>query len=119
MTLSVHAYTRKEDGGMEFIEPAESFQDMAGFESFRTEFYGSKAARVLGLTLLPALANADLYLSPEELPTLEAETQLILQNVDQFTEEAGKDSERLSFYLHNILNAISLAKQANGHVVIW
>lgn len=116
MSLLVNAYTRDEAGQTSFIEPNDQSYTLAGPESFRTTFYGGQTARSLGLRLLPSLAVEDLYVEGQDLSTLRVEAQILLQNIDQFTVE---NAETMQFRVRNILNAVELAQNAKGGVVIW
>ncbi|HMY15607.1 MAG TPA: hypothetical protein PKA58_04720 [Polyangium sp.] len=104
MTVSVYARKVLPDGTTEDLVPAEPRNELAGFESTRQSFYASEHARNLGLTLLPTLAHSNLYLSGDEITRLEWEVRVLLENLD------SADSEYWSFRLHNILEAIRLAK---------
>ena len=119
MSLLVNAFRRGDKGEMIFLDPSDHSQELAGFESFRTTFYGSQTARNFGLRLLPSLAEADLYVEGRELASLREEAELVLQNINLFTDEAAADWEVLDLRIKNILGAIDRARQANGGVVIW
>jgi hypothetical protein len=69
--------------------------------------------------LLPALADMDLYVEGQQLEILRAEAELILQNIDQFVEEAGAASETLRFRIQNVLKAALRAIESKSGVVIW
>ncbi|MEI8383318.1 MAG: hypothetical protein WCJ09_24585 [Planctomycetota bacterium] len=119
MTLSVHAYRRNEAGEMEFIEPSDGSQDVAGFESFRKTFYGGNMARLFGLRLLPSLAESNVFAEGNDLAALHNEATIIMQNLEQFAPEAKADVATLRFRVQNILGAVNRAQQAHGGVVIW
>jgi hypothetical protein len=119
MSLLVNVYTRDENGKMEFIDPEDSSEELAGFEAFRRTFYGGQTALSMGLQLLPQLAQTDLYCEFAELEQLKEEANMIQKNVGSFTREAGKDEECLQFRIKNILAAISRAERVGGGVVIW
>lgn len=119
MTLSVHAYRRSEAGEMEFIDPIDSTEELAGFESFRKTFYGGATARSFGLQLLTSLAESNVYAEGQLLAILEAEANVILQNIEQFVPEARAEIDTLQFRVQNILRAIARARQFQGGVVIW
>jgi hypothetical protein len=119
MSLLVNAYTRGDGGEMVILEPNDHSEELAGFEVFRKTFYGGQTARSLGLRLLPILADADLYVEGRDLEILQAESKLVVQNIYRFVEEAAAETERLRFYMQNILNAIARARTVNGGVVVW
>jgi hypothetical protein len=118
MTLLVNVYTRGDDGSTSLLESAHS-EKLAGFESFRTTFYGGQTARTLGLRLFPTLADTDLYVEGEDLKILQAEAELVLQNIADFAKEANAEAETLRFRIKNILNAVMRAQEVNGGVVVW
>jgi hypothetical protein len=119
MSLSVDVFTRDELGKMVVLYADDHSQELAGFEVFRQTFYGGQAARYMGLRLLPSLAEGDLYAERDDLPNLQNEATLVLQNIDLFTEEAAAKSEVLRFRIQNILDAIQRAQKVGGGVVIW
>jgi hypothetical protein len=119
MSLLVNAYTRGDGGEMVILESNDPSEELAGFEVFRKTFYGGQTARSLGLRLLPVLADADLYVEGRDLDVLQAEAELVLQNVDRFADEAAASPEMLRFRMQNILNAVARAQAANGGVVVW
>ena len=119
MSLLVNAYTRDNGGEMVILEPNDHSEELAGFEVFRKTFYGGQTARSLGLRLLPVLAETDLYAEGQDLDVLQAEAELVLQNVDRFVDEAEAAAETLRFRVQNILNATMRARAENGGVVVW
>src|SRR5262249_53109324 len=110
MSLLVNAYTRGDGGEMVILEPNDHSEELAGFEVFRKTFYGGQTARSLVLRLLPVLADADLYVEAPELNDLQAEAEVMLQNIDRFVDEAGAEAEMLRFRVQNIVNAIVRAR---------
>jgi hypothetical protein len=119
MSLLVNAYTRDTDGRMEFIEPEDHAQELAGFESYRQRLYGSRAARSLGLQLLPTLDGGDVYVEGEAVEQLRAEAELALANIDLFVAEAEATAESLRHRFENIIAATRRAASVGGGVVIW
>jgi hypothetical protein len=119
MSLLVNAYTRDETGKMTIVPMEDHAQELAGFEVFRERFYGGETARSLGLQLLPSLSEGDLYCEGEDLARLRKECEMILQNIEIFSAEAG-DMEVLRFRVCNIIAAIERGQQyPKGGVVIW
>lgn len=104
---------------MAFIKPDQPSQDLAGFESYRRQLYGSRAARALGLTLLPTLEGGDIYAEGEDVNRLRAEAELALANVELFVAEAGASAESLRPRFANIIAAAHRAAAVGGGVVIW
>jgi len=103
VTLTVDAFKLDEDGGFVWL-PLQS--DLAGFNSARHNFYGSKAARDAGLTLLPSLREiVPLTVIGPDLELLRREVQILrtLVKTDQ--------AEYWNFRLDNILLAIEEAEK--------
>ncbi|HVJ69460.1 MAG TPA: hypothetical protein VM510_15900 [Caulifigura sp.] len=120
MSLLVNTYTRGQSGDMVCLDPPNSWEELAGPESYRQKFYGSVAAKSLGLEMLPSLSSGDLYVeSIAGLEMLQREAQQMLDNLGLFTSEAGADYESLRPRILNILAAVQRAIDVNGCVVIW
>ena len=97
----------------------EHWRTLAGAEKWRTEMYGSPAARSLGLTLLPSLAEKDIYAEGEDLDVLGREIETLIQNIALMVPDRQDQRESVLFYFGNIANAVVEAKALNGRVVIW
>jgi len=137
MSLTVSAYKRDPmtgDIADLLVAPTSPRNDLAGFETWRQQVYGSSIAQTLGLTLLASLArNEDVYADGADLDRLKSETDALLENVraiapgghdrrgdpltSAFVLRAGvqlPDAEDLEstirFRLENILEAVRLAK---------
>ena len=111
LTLMVYAYSR--DAGGRMTDLPISFSEweptLAGFESTRTSFYGSKETKALGLRILPLLAKESmLYIEGEELNELKNEVEILLRNLTA-------SDDYWYFRLKNILLAIETAKAHNGN----
>jgi hypothetical protein len=119
MSLSVNVFTRDETGKIIIHDAHDQSQELAGFEVFRKTFYGGPMALSLGLSLLPVLAERDLYVEGDDLGRLQEEAKLVLRNVVSFARAAAADSEVLRLRAQNILDATERAKKAGGGVVIW
>lgn len=90
MSLTVHARRRSaqpDDDGGPFESPAPPHNELAGFESWRATVYGSLTARRLGLRILPALADDDVYASSGQLDELEREVNVLRQSVQALVDE--------------------------------
>ena len=84
MTLIVAPFVRDpETGRAATLDRAAPGAELAGVEACRRTLWGSRAARRLGLVLLPALADDDLYVEAAELDALEREARLILAHLDE------------------------------------
>lgn len=96
-----------------------------GAESFRWELWGSAAARRLGATFLPQLADitvenrGNLQVPPGELDAFEQECILLAENVEQLSATTGYDTDRILHYLTNIRHAVERAYAVHGGIVIW
>lgn len=92
---------------------------MAGPEAWRTLVWGSPFARSLGLTLLPSLAEDDIWAIDDGLDRLDQEVSTLFENVERLGQEAKRSSENITHYLTNMRNAVAEAKEIDGGVVIW
>jgi HEPN domain-containing protein len=104
---------------MEFIEPDNPSDELAGFESYRQKLYASQAAVSLGLKLLPSLATENVYAEGSDLERLLGEAELALANIGLFEVELGASAESLRPRFENIICAIHRASRLGGGVVIW
>ena len=118
MSLSVNAYHIDANGkwiDLETGPPEGPNYTLAGFESTRHTFYGSEKSIQLGLTILPGLANGDIYAKGEkQIAALNAEVKVLLENLDP-------SDDYWQFRLGNIIRAIEAAKPYGdaGMVVVW
>ena len=119
MTLLVDAYRQNAIGEMEFLDPRDLSEELAGLEASRATFYGGRAARSLNLRLLPLLAERDLHVEGHDLTTLKDEANLVLANIGMFKEQACAGVDSLRSHVQNILTAITRAEHEGGGVVIW
>ena len=117
MTLTVNAYKR-EGEKTSFVEVDYS-ETLAGIEICRTALWGHEAARSLGLTLLPSLAETDIWVEGDDLDRLEWEVQTILANLGRLEKETGCGADYIQVRSGNILRAIARARGVGGGVVIW
>jgi len=119
MSLSVCVYVYDENDEKNKIELGQG-NDLAGFENLRHKLYGSKLAEDLGLKLLPQLKFQDLYeIKGEQLKMLENELEIIIENLNQFSEESGFEQDYINDRIQNILNAAQIAGRIKGVVFIW
>src|SRR5262249_13946777 len=101
-----------------WLEAESASLESGGFESCRQELWGSATAKRLGLTLLPMLAEQDLYAEGDTLLQLESEAQIIHQSVDMLAKDTGYPADFIAQRTRNILTAVAKAV-ARGGVVIW
>ncbi len=92
---------------------------MAGPEAWRTEVWGSPLALSLGLTLLPSLAEHDIWAIGDDLNRLDQEISILFKTVDSLAQETGRSSDDMAHYLTNMHIAVAQAKEIDGGVVIW
>jgi hypothetical protein len=102
MSLSIAVWT-PDDGayaGRAVLAPAPGSSTGVGAESLRYQLWGSPAARSLGATILPRLA--DITIEPEQLGAA-----------------TGFDPERILGYLATMRHAVERAKAVRGGIIIW
>jgi len=96
-----------------------------GAESFRYKLWGSAAARGLGATFLPHLADiteenrGNLQIPPDQLDAFQQECLLLVGNVEQLSAATGYAADRILSYLTNMRQAVERAKAVHGGVIIW
>jgi hypothetical protein len=127
MSLTVSVYQRAADGTRQRVELAPG-ADLAGFERWRINVWGSRHVRALGLRILPDLDRRDLSVSGAELDALAAEVELLggrLREVAaQIAAEGdvvsnGDPYETIRARLDNITAAIAVARSVpEGELVI-
>jgi hypothetical protein len=86
VSLSVDVYFRMPDGGMEVLEVPEGSSDLAGFESWRHDVWGSHRVRALGAEFFPALVADDLYVEPSEVERFQHECAVLRANLETVAE---------------------------------
>lgn len=94
-------------------------KDLAGGERFRSILYGSEVAENLGLTILPQLKYQDLYIESEKLEDVEKELKIILENIEEFMKVVDSKQDYVQARVQNVLDAVQIAKEKNGVIVIW
>lgn len=125
MSLSVHTFLTRDDGGMTLLDDLGQGADLAGFESFRTSVWGSDAVRGLGARFFPVLRSAELMVAPEEVMAFLTECALLRANLNMIMPPADPDHshewylEVVSTRLANIEAAARRALEVGGGVVIW
>ncbi len=117
LSVSVFAY---DDNDEKFNIELDNGRDLAGFESSRYKLYGSELAENLGLKLLPQLKSHDLWdVGGEQLNELESELKTIIENLEAFSKESGFEQEYIKARVQNILDAVQIAREKKGIIVIW
>jgi hypothetical protein len=120
MSLVVSAYWRDPaTGETEEFTDWEQGHHMAGVERARCDLWGSEAVRRRGARFLPQLADADLWVVPEELDAFVAEVRALQADLDDLRAELGRGPDcLLPHYLGNFLRAAEYARVRSGGVNI-
>ncbi|MFE3188390.1 hypothetical protein ACFXHA_05235 [Nocardia sp. NPDC059240] len=134
MSLTVRTFLLSADGSWdgvgEVLDTPEGVDISAGFESWRTEVWGSETMRSLDARLFPVLADlsrprAALIVMPDEIPELLRECRMVrrwLVEVDpRDPDEAFFAGHALGILdrLANIEIAAGRALGVGGGVLIW
>ena len=119
MTLLVHTYLRRADGGDDFLDDPPDGRDMAGFESCRTRLWGAEPVRALGARFLPELASCDLYVEPEDVEEFLAECELLRPHAAALDAHCGYREGYVAERLANITAAARRAQDVGGGVLVW
>lgn len=94
MSLSVDVYTRTPEGGTVVLPLPSGASDLAGFESWRHDVWGSARVCALRADLFPRLAADDLYVEPADVPRFRDECALLRAHLETVAE--GVDRHRRS-----------------------
>ncbi|WP_233625475.1 hypothetical protein [Actinoplanes sp. ATCC 53533] len=127
MSLEISVWVPDGDAyaGRRGVEDPPGSSTGVGAESFRYKIWGSAAARSLGATFLPQLADiteenrGNLQVPPDRLGAFGQECTLLAENVDHLSAMTGYDRDRILHYLTNMQNAIERAKTVGGGMIIW
>ncbi|SMD21356.1 hypothetical protein SAMN05660733_06308 [Lentzea albidocapillata] len=126
MSLLVSVYLLDENGNRQFPETPAGCEELAGFESWRTEVWGNEAVRALGARFFPVLAENDLYVTPDQVPDFIRETKVLRANLASFAPQGVDERRTREWYLEgissrlaNIQIAAGWALGAGGGIVIW
>ena len=139
--MSLLVYVVVLDAAGEEAEIGESLP--AGFESWRTEVWGSQRVRALGAEFFPRLASGNpVSIRPDEVAQFRLECQLLRENLNAICDSvdlSGQDGvavlasgqvvspaasgevfrELVSLHLANIEDAAQRAAQVGGEVRFW
>ncbi|MET8044678.1 hypothetical protein ABZU25_27885 [Micromonospora sp. NPDC005215] len=127
MSLDIAVWTPDDDAyaGRNVVADPAGTSTGVGAESFRHELWGSAAARRLGATFLPQLADitienrGNLVVPPGQLDAFEQECVLLAENVEQLSAGTGYDADRILHCLTNVRHAVERAKAVHGGIIIW
>ncbi|MBC7870288.1 MAG: hypothetical protein H7Y09_05565 [Chitinophagaceae bacterium] len=120
MTLSIGVLYIDKSSGLEKRFSLPPGKHLFGFESYRERIWGADIMTHLGLIILPNLLHIGCFsITGDRLNQLEREGHIILDNIDLITEQTRYDSkENIKFHVDNLLDAIKLAKQSDGKMII-
>ncbi len=121
VSLSVDAFVRDQDSGeRKYLDVTNPEKQTAGFERYRTDFWGADVMKSLGLTLLPMLKEQyGLEVEGTALDELEREAETILENITLVSQNTHLTLQDVQFYVGNVLDAIHMARGVRGGVIIW
>jgi hypothetical protein len=121
MSLSVHVWVvdETEPGKVRVLAAPPGASTLAGFEATRTKLWGSPVVRSLGVSLLPQLAEGDLWVSNDQVEAFAAECALVLANRAAIASASGYDEDYIESRLTNMVDAARRALDAHGGVVVW
>ena len=113
-----------------------------GFVRYRRDLWGTNAVQATGAVMIPKLRDSDLFVEPDELDSLQAETEVILDRregialaifdstlpgegavvrdaklFDAFAGTAPADS--IQRYCSNLLRCVETARRHKCGLVIW
>jgi hypothetical protein len=141
VSLAVRTFVIDMSGQIETLPEVPDASQLAGFENWRTEVWGSAAVRALGATIFPQLAVRDLYVMPgRQLNDFRRECRLLRAHLDEIADAVDLTTQQgitvtttgvirpgesrealraaLSQRLTNIEAAIRRAKKVHGGVSI-
>ena len=125
MSLLVDVFVVGDDGEANLLDVPDGCSDMAGFESWRREVWGSAVVRSLGARFFPELAVGDLTVAPDQLSDFLAECALIRSNLEAVVpccDPAWREDtyiRAVSARLANIEAAAERAQGCGGGVLVW
>jgi hypothetical protein len=127
MSLTISVWIPDDDAyaGRHVVNDPPGTSAAVGAESFRHELWGSAAARRLGATFLPQLADinlenrGNLQVPPGRLDAFERECVLLAENIEQLSAASGCEADRILSYLNNMRNAVERAKAVHGGIIVW
>jgi hypothetical protein len=118
MTLLVHKCVLTDDD-WEFVDEPDHSRELAGFESWRTNVWGSPIVISLGCTILPQLRRHNLYCAGDDVRRLLDDTQCILDHLSIIAQATDNLEETIAYRTRNINDAARWALENGGGVIIW
>jgi hypothetical protein len=127
MSIDIAVWVPDDDAyaGRRVVEDPPGTSTGAGGERSRYELWGSAAARRLGASFLPQLADitaenrGNLQIAPGQIDAFGQECALLADNVEQLSTATGYDPERVLRYLATMRAAAQRAKAIHGGLIIW
>lgn len=98
--------------------PTKSGEELAGFEHWRTDVWGSLVVRNLGAKFLPQLSHSNLWIENKDLEKFKNEIIMLIENVNLIAEKVKCESDSIKHRLVNFLKAIERARPNIGGVCI-
>ncbi len=120
MSLSISVYSLDPTTGkeaQEIVLPAG--EDLAGFETWRTEVYGSEKARTVGVRRLASLRSGNVDAAGPAIEEIKRETMVLLEHATEIAKVLEKDCGKLKARFSNISKACDLAIEHQGKLRIW
>ena len=105
--------------GRNVLDTPDDACDVAGHERTRTDLWGSEAARALGATFLPQLADTDLQVEPGQLALFQRECEVLLAHAAELSVVTGFKADYIAARLSFIVQAVQRAQALGGGVLIW
>lgn len=141
MSLAVRTFVISKSGAITTLAVPPDGSELAGFENWRTEVWGSAVVRALGAAIFPQLAVQNLHVMPgRQLNDFRRECQLLRAHLDEIADAVDLTSQHgitvtstgvikpgetreafratLTQRLDNIEAAIRRAKKVRGGVSI-
>lgn len=116
LSISVHLVDEA-SGGIGTEIPLPPGGDLAGFEVWRREVYGSDDALRLGLILLPILREDDIRASGDDLKRLKWEAECVADHAQMLAASIGLEEGAIRLRAENIARACDLALSRNA--MVW
>lgn len=95
--------------------------NLFGVESWRKRVWGHPIVHVFGCPILYSLKDGDVYVYDEDIPSLKAELDILLENLGQLSAETSMDEESLEFRIKNAIEFIRVVMphRDKAGVALW
>jgi hypothetical protein len=94
------------------------YNNLFGVESWRKRVWGHEFVRVLDCPILCSLKEGDVHVFDEDILTLKAELEILMEYLEQLSYETSMDEESLEFRIKNALEAIRVVMPHRNKVGI-